>query len=856
MKMLFNACLVFVAITLLGTNVLFASNATTPPVVNSPIAAGATSVSGTSTEPDSTIIEVFVNSVSADTTLVISGAWTKTGLTALQVADTVKATATASGLGVSAFSNEVIVIATLVSFRVEAEAGGAILHQRQGTAFNIKITALDGLGATYTGFTGTVNITSTGTLSTGSGATANFVAGVLASHGVTISNAGVFTLTATKATTLETGTTAPFTVSRIYYVSTSGNDVTGDGTIATPFLTIGKGVTTASSGDTVIALAGTYVEAVNVTKSLTLLGAGALTTTIEAPTDFATSGAYNYALTNFTTERAILHIGTSSAINVIVRGFTIDGKSRGPALAELVAYSGILADECTVSITQNTVKNMLPVDEGSVNDPDRKRNGRGIHIRGNGSVAVIDTNALSEINRYYILVNASDDPEALPATFPYAEVKGNTLTGKGPYAGGQKGIWFNTGSWGSIVGNTLADFDYNDATLVPERASGIIVRFGYLNAAHHRLISGNTLTTSTNTNNKGLYLQGIGDSVVNNTITGYRWGIEVHDAPSTKLYRNTITGGRVGVLLASELAPGSPDTIVIGGSTANKNVITGQDVATGGFAIALSFRDILDPVECTSSVPVDARYNDFGVYTAAGVAARIFDRADTNLVGIDTVLASPFMVPKLRVAVKAYLQGPYLVAADSMSGALNTGGVLASHFAGQIPPTAVDSITIEIRDSTSAGTSTRVHTMPAWLTTNGSIRGFADTTKSYVEMADSISGDFYIVVRHRNHLAIMTAAAVACDGNTTPVAYDFTTAQAKAYTSGGDGMKDLTGGHFGMFSADANASGDITILDRAAWRTQNSYSGYLSADFNLSGDVTILDRALWRANNSFSSQVP
>lgn len=87
------------------------------PVVNSPIPSGSTSVSGTSTEADGTVIDVFVNSTSVGATTVTGGVWTKGSLLAakslqgvgLVVGDTVKATATASGETESPFSNEVIV---------------------------------------------------------------------------------------------------------------------------------------------------------------------------------------------------------------------------------------------------------------------------------------------------------------------------------------------------------------------------------------------------------------------------------------------------------------------------------------------------------------------------------------------------------------------------------------------------------------------------------------------------------------------------------------------------------------------------------------------------------------------------
>ena len=95
---------------------------------------------------------------------------------------------------------------------MEAAAGGNIGTQTAGTPFNIKITARDAFNATVTGFTGTVDLTSTGTLSAGGGTTASFTAGVLASTSVTISNTGSFTITATNTAGAEAGTSNAFTV--------------------------------------------------------------------------------------------------------------------------------------------------------------------------------------------------------------------------------------------------------------------------------------------------------------------------------------------------------------------------------------------------------------------------------------------------------------------------------------------------------------------------------------------------------------------------------------------------------------------------------------------------------------------
>jgi hypothetical protein len=78
------------------------------PVVSSPIIGGATFVSGTSTEADGTVIEVFVDGTSAGTTTVTSGNWSAT-VAALTLGNLVTAKATAPGKCLSAISNSVTV---------------------------------------------------------------------------------------------------------------------------------------------------------------------------------------------------------------------------------------------------------------------------------------------------------------------------------------------------------------------------------------------------------------------------------------------------------------------------------------------------------------------------------------------------------------------------------------------------------------------------------------------------------------------------------------------------------------------------------------------------------------------------
>jgi len=673
------------------------------------------------------------------------------------------------------------------------------------------------------------------------------------------------TLTGAPVQSSGNGPIAPLGAQKLY-VSTTGSDVTGDGTAAYPFATIQKGVSTAVSGDTVIVLPGTYVGVVSITKSLTLIGAGASATTIEAPPDFATNGAYNHALTNFGTERAIVYVGSSSAITVTVHGFTIDGMSRGPAITQLAAYSGLLAERCNITVRANTIRNILPADPGSVWDPDRTYNGRGIHVRGSGAVAVIDSNTLEEINRLYIMINATDQTTQLPAVFPQATVSNNTLTGKGLYAGGQRGIWYNAGAWGTIAGNTITEMDYPNPVIEPERASGIVVRHGHLNTANRRVIRNNTLVAGTCVNNKGMYLQGIQDSVIGNTITGFRWGMEVHQDRIAVL-GNTITGGVIGILVTSENPAGTAELVTIGGSPENKNTIAGQNIAAGGFAISLSFRDPLDNVTFLSPLPVDARHNDFGVYTESDISALIWDRADTTLITglkVDTVIFSPFYVPpppRTVANVKVLLQGAYVASGDTMTTAIQSAGLVPKthpykgapwNYAGTdsaeaVPSGVVDWVLIELRMGTDSAST--VGRRAAFIKNSGMIVDLDGT--SAVEFADVDSGSYYIVVRHRNHLAIMSKEPVSLS-EASPL-YDFTTGLEKYYNAD---AAPIGLDKYGLWGGDADASGDIAANDRAATWNGRNQTGYLLFDVDLSGDVAATDRSLnWNNRNKFT-QVP
>jgi hypothetical protein len=133
--------------------------------------------------------------------------------------------------------------------------------------------------------------------------------------------------------------TIPLGTRTAYYVAKNGNDITGDGTLGNPWLTIQHAVNYASAGDTVYIRAGTYNEEVTVAASGT-------------PDNYIT-------LTNYDTETAIIDAQNSLNNNIIIgngsserdyiniKGLTV----RNPRLSNILVRNGsshIVIEDCQI----------------------------------------------------------------------------------------------------------------------------------------------------------------------------------------------------------------------------------------------------------------------------------------------------------------------------------------------------------------------------------------------------------------------------------------------------------------------------------------------------------------------------
>ena len=172
-----------------------------------------------------------------------------------------------------------------------------------------------------------------------------------------------------------------------------------------------------------------------------------------------------------------------------------------------------------------------------------------------------------------------------------------------------------------------------------------------------------------------------------------------------------------------------------------------------------------------------------------------------------------------------------------------------------IPADVVDWVLVELRDTTDAALATGetvIARQAAFLLNNGTIVGLDGT--SILAFNHSLIHSLFVVVYHRNHLAIMSANPVT--GSSCVYSYDFTTGNGQAY--GIDSQKDLGGGVYGMIGGDANADNTVDDSDKTvSWKSETGLSGYLSSDLNLDGQSNNRDKnEVWILNIGKNGQVP
>lgn len=257
---------------------------------------------------------------------------------------------------------------------------------------------------------------------------------------------------------------------------------------------------------------------------------------------------------------------------------------------------------------------------------------------------------------------------------------------------------------------------------------------------------------------------------------------------------------------------------------------------------------------------------DFTTGTIGQVAATEYENNKLRFSSVSTlshnaVFTVAFGPQSLRLSAKAILQGAWNGA--TMSTGLKTAGLLpdSDPYGQGITPSVtpnsttaqvVDWVKVELRDG--ANPATVVDTRVGFVLSNGTI---VDT--GYVQpisFFNAPSANYYVVIRHRNHLGVMSAGVVDFSSGTGVI--DFTLNSTATY--GTHARKDLGSGVMGLWAGDVNADGairhsatpsDATPVSNAVMNHENNtarsatYTGYINvySPFDLSFDGRIYYKA-------------
>lgn len=217
--------------------------------------------------------------------------------------------------------------------------------------------------------------------------------------------------------------------------------------------------------------------------------------------------------------------------------------------------------------------------------------------------------------------------------------------------------------------------------------------------------------------------------------------------------------------------------------------------------------------------------------------------------------------PTTVLQVNAFLEGAYIGNGNMSTGLgsllpdnqpfntipwqYNDGG---SESGVAIPTNAVDWVLLEIRAANNVNTI--VEQRAAWLLSDGSIKDVDGVTNGVRFQNLSNGNDYYLVLRSRNHLAVLSAQPISITANSG--SYDFTDAQTKV--QGNNQLTQVETGIFALHAGDIDANGVITVNDFNGYQTEvdsgNTLNAYLYGDLNLDANLTVGDFNIYKPNAS------
>ncbi len=228
-----------------------------------------------------------------------------------------------------------------------------------------------------------------------------------------------------------------------------------------------------------------------------------------------------------------------------------------------------------------------------------------------------------------------------------------------------------------------------------------------------------------------------------------------------------------------------------------------------------------------------------------------------NEVGqLEKIVSPEYVFSNVLVEVKVFLEGPYNQGTGQMRTDLNTGGYIPKtspytedpRTVESIPADVVDWVLVQLRQIPDGQA---LASQSAFLRKDGCIVADDGTTPKIRMKA--VEGTYYIVIDHRNHLAVMSANSIALYGISS-MCYDFTTSESKFYKNWG--ISQVKSNVWGMVTGDTDNSGSVGASDRNRTWNDRTKIGYYNADCDLSSTVGASDRNITWNKRTKITHVP
>lgn len=218
--------------------------------------------------------------------------------------------------------------------------------------------------------------------------------------------------------------------------------------------------------------------------------------------------------------------------------------------------------------------------------------------------------------------------------------------------------------------------------------------------------------------------------------------------------------------------------------------------------------------------------------------------------------------PSLVFSTKALLEGAYIPSSAEMKTVLNALNLIphsqpyhaapwnysGTEVAATLSSDVTDWVLVELR--TSPLSSSVVARRACLLSRNGTITDVDGM--SQLAFPGVLSGYYYLVIYHRNHLPVMSANAIAMNPFTG--LYDFSISMSQAY-EGSAGYKQIAPGVYGMIAGNADGDASIYPSDYNVWASTYNSAGYLNADFDMDAVVYPSDYNIWATNYAKSNSI-